>query len=267
MAFVKLDCGILDSTLWIDRDSREIFITALLMAVPHEVVTPLRHYEVRTLTETGWEVPPGWYGFVPAAGIGIVRRAGLDAEAGLSALERLGSAEAESRSSDFGGRRLVRVDGGYIVLNFMKYRDRDYTGAERAKRYRERKRGGVNVAASRVTLAASRRDITQAEAEAEAEELNKTPLPPKRRTRKPEKSPFPEDFTLTADLASYATERLPGVEASALFESFRSKSLAKGWRYVDWRHAFQEFVRNSAPKSGHFAAGQYPKAIAGQVWE
>src|SRR3990167_930952 len=37
MPFVKLDCGILDSTLWFDRDARDVFLTALLMAVPYEV--------------------------------------------------------------------------------------------------------------------------------------------------------------------------------------------------------------------------------------
>lgn len=138
MAFVKLDCGILDSTLWIDRESREVFITALLMAEPFETETPLPQINVRTMETVGWSVPPGWYGFVRAAGIGIVRRSGLETEAGMLALERMGLPEAESRSQDFDGRRLVRVDGGFIVLNFMRYRDRDYSGAERARRYRER---------------------------------------------------------------------------------------------------------------------------------
>jgi hypothetical protein len=143
MPFVKLDTGILDSTLWLERDQREVFLTALLMAEPFEVKDPMPQLEVRSLETTGWEVPAGWYGMVHAAGVGIIRRAGIDEEPGLRALELLGSPEVLSRSQDFDGRRLVRVDGGYIALNFFKYRDRDYSGATRAKRYRERKKNAV----------------------------------------------------------------------------------------------------------------------------
>lgn len=138
MAFVKLDCGILDSTLWVDREAREVFITALLMAEPREFQEPLEQISVQSLEHTGWQAPPGWYGFVAAAGIGIVHRSRVEQEAGLAALERLGDVDMESRSQAFEGRRLIRINGGYVVLNFMAYRDRDYNGAERAKRYRER---------------------------------------------------------------------------------------------------------------------------------
>lgn len=139
MAFVKLDCGFLDSSLWVDREARELFITALLMAVPHELKEPAAQIEVRTLAETGFVVPPGWYGFIAAAGAGIVRRAGMEAEAGMAALERLGAPEPESRTPDFDGRRLVRIAGGYIALNYDHYRQRDYTAKERMKRYRASK--------------------------------------------------------------------------------------------------------------------------------
>jgi hypothetical protein len=169
MPFVKLDCGILNSTLWLDRTARDVFITALLMAEPFETTEPISQMEIESLNDTGWNVPPGWYGFVPAAGVGILHRAGVDEGAeGRAILSALGSPEASSRSQDYEGRRLVRVNGGFIVLNFMKYRDRDYTTAERSRRYRER-------VASRRVAAQSRRDITQAEAEEEAEEEVQTP--------------------------------------------------------------------------------------------
>lgn len=143
MPFVKLDTGILNSTLWVDRDVTQIFITALLMAEPFEVRSPLEQLEVRSLTFTGFSVPPGWYGLVPAAGVGIIRRALMDQESGYIALEKLGSPETESRSNDFEGRRLVRVDGGYVVLNYMKYRDKDHTAAERQRRMRARRKESV----------------------------------------------------------------------------------------------------------------------------
>lgn len=142
MAFVKLDCGILDSTLWVDRGAREVFLTALLMATPREVIEPLRTLAVRTMDPEPFEVPAGWYGFVEAAGPGIVNRAGLPLEDGMAALERLAAPDLQSRSPEFEGRRLVRVSGGFVVLNFMKYRDRDHSAAERSRRYRNRKKQG-----------------------------------------------------------------------------------------------------------------------------
>ena len=140
MPFVKLDCGILNSTLWFERDAREIFITALLMAEPFELLDPAPQIQVDSLELTGWVVPPGWYGFVPAAGVGIVDRAKVPAAAGYPALRMLGEPEISSRTPDFDGRRMVRINGGYLILNFIKYREKDATNTERQRRWRERQK-------------------------------------------------------------------------------------------------------------------------------
>lgn len=176
MPFVKLDCGILKSTIWFHRDQRDVFLTALLMAEPRELTAPAPQLEVDTLNKTGLIVPPGWYGFVEASGKGIAHQAQVPPEAGMAALRALGEPDVESRSQDFEGRRLVRVDGGYIVLNYMRYRERDYTAAERQSRWRKRKDAGCNA----VTVTPSRRNITQAEVEAEveAEPLATLAVPP-----------------------------------------------------------------------------------------
>ena len=164
MPFVKLDCGILNSTIWDDRDARDVFITALLMAEPYELQKPMAQIEVDSMEPTGWEVPIGWYGFVRAAGAGIVRQALVPRKVGVACLKRLGAPEAESRSKAHEGRRMVRVDGGYIVLNFMLYRDKDHTSAARSKRYRDRKKAKESAGVTR-DATPERRDITQAEAE------------------------------------------------------------------------------------------------------
>lgn len=170
MGFVKLDSGLLTSTLWAHREEREVFITALLMAEPHELREPTPQLEVDSLQETGFIVPEGWYGFVAAAGPGILRQALVKPGPGMEALRALGRPDPESRSKEFDGRRMVRVDGGYILLNYIKYRDRDYTAADRSRRYRQRKQdGGEPSRRDAVTLrrdvTGERRDITQAEAE------------------------------------------------------------------------------------------------------
>lgn len=191
MPFVKLDCNILRSTLWFERLQREIFITALLMAEPMFVEEPLPQIKVRSLDETGWSVPPDPdtpYGFVPAAGVGIVRLAIAsnkkeEMDAGMDALEKLGEPEESSRTPDFEGRRLVRVNGGFIVLNYGKYRERDYTAAERQKRWRDRqKSNGVtstnNGVTSRPRNVTSRKQkqSTEAEKNTEARRVSRPPV-------------------------------------------------------------------------------------------
>ena len=140
MPFLKLDIKILTSSVWIDRDVRDVFLTALLMAEPFELRQEIEQLEVRELKPTGFVVPPGWYGFVEAAGIGIVNQALVKYEDGLTALEKLGAPDQNSRSQEFDGRRVVRVNHGYIVLNFMAYREKDHTTRERSRRYRLRKK-------------------------------------------------------------------------------------------------------------------------------
>jgi hypothetical protein len=168
--FVKVDCGIVNSSLWIERDQRSLFLTALFMAEPFQLKRRTAQLHVRSLDPTGWMVPPGWYGIIHAAGSGIIRRDGCDEEVGYHALEALGAADPESRSHEYEGRRLVRIDGGYLVLNYFLYRDRDYTSAARAKRYRDKKkRERSSDDASRRDDTASHRNVTQAEAYTEAE--------------------------------------------------------------------------------------------------
>jgi hypothetical protein len=171
MSFVKLDTGILDSTLWVARDPREVFITALLMAMPREFDEPMQAYKPGSLETYGFVVPPGWYGFVEASGPGIVRRAGVPPDAGMEALQQLCEPDPESRSSEWEGRRMVRVNGGYVILNFMKYRDKDNSAAERARRYRERQKDLASRETSRVTrdVDTVTRDSSLAESEAESE--------------------------------------------------------------------------------------------------
>jgi len=137
--YVKLDSGMLNSTVWLDRDVRDVFITALLMAELRELREPTPQIEVTSLKQTGWMVPPGWYGVAHAASSGIVARAGVPLADGIAALVKMGSPELDSRSGDFEGRRLVRIDGGFVVLNYMRYREKDYSAAERMARYRARK--------------------------------------------------------------------------------------------------------------------------------
>jgi hypothetical protein len=145
MPFIKLDTDILTSSLWMDSDVTLLFITALLMAEPYELRIPAPQIGIGTLDETGFVVPPGWYGFAHAAGPGLVHRALLPQARGMKALKILGDPDEDSRSQQFEGRRLVRVDGGFIVLNYIRYREKDHTAAERMKRFRDRQKNEVQI--------------------------------------------------------------------------------------------------------------------------
>jgi hypothetical protein len=134
--YAKIDDGILQSSVWADRDARDVLITALLLARPKETKEPISQLEVKSLKPTGWTVTPGWYGFVAASPDGLLRTACIPEAEGFATLERMGSPEAMSRSSAFDGRRLVRVDGGFLLLNYNEYQSKDYTSAERMRRYR-----------------------------------------------------------------------------------------------------------------------------------
>ncbi len=115
MPFVKLDCGIIHSSLWAeDSDTKICWITLLLLADAT--------------------------GFVRAAASAIAREA-----VARRALDLFQSADDESRTPDNQGKRVERVDGGYRVLNYEKYRERDYTNAERQKRWRESQKSNVTI--------------------------------------------------------------------------------------------------------------------------
>lgn len=120
MPFVKLDTGIVDSSLWVEPAATcKCWVTMLAMADPA--------------------------GLVRATAPGIAKRSHLTMKQTLKALDTFESPDAHSRSTNDEGRKIRRVDGGYQIINYDKYRKFDYTAAERMKRHRERvTRNGCN---------------------------------------------------------------------------------------------------------------------------
>lgn len=111
MPYVKLDAGILDSSLWVeDSDTCKVWVTMLCMAKPD--------------------------GLVEATAPGIARRANLDIERTRKALAILEAPDPDSRTLADEGRRLRRVDGGYEIINYLEYRTKDHTNADRQRRHR-----------------------------------------------------------------------------------------------------------------------------------
>lgn len=116
MPFVKLDCGIVDSSMWTQPLAvRVLWITILTLTDPVDGICRMR--------------APG-----------LARRAAIPLAQCRKALKVLESPDADDRSGQEQGRRIVPVDGGYRVVNFRRYRERDYTAADRMKRMRQRRK-------------------------------------------------------------------------------------------------------------------------------
>lgn len=169
-------------------------------------------------------------------------------EEGYNALERLGAPDPESRNPAWGGRRLVRVNGGYIVLNFEEFRRRDATGAERARRYREKQKELAEEKRHGVTS----RDITQADAEAEADagtttetDLSVSLVP---RANKPIVATNVMETLQQLTMLELKNERLLEAQAAALFAYWCYKTKrrsASTWYSMDRLNRLKRHIKQS----------------------
>lgn len=149
--FTKLHSSILDSTVWdLPIATRIVWITMLAMA-----------------DRDGW---------IAASVPGLAKRAGVTRDECEAALSAFLGPDPDSRSQEYEGRRIAKVDGGWSLLNYAKYRallnkdDIREKTARRVKAFRERKavtpKTLQNVA---VTRRNESNDIAEAEANSEAD--------------------------------------------------------------------------------------------------
>jgi hypothetical protein len=116
MGFTKLDSGIVDSSIWSEPEStRVVWVTFLAKSDSH--------------------------GFVGASYSGMMRACNVSKEKFDAAILTLESPDDDSRTPDYDGRRIERVEGGWVVLNYKKYREyshSDHPEAVRKREYRSR---------------------------------------------------------------------------------------------------------------------------------
>lgn len=143
MPSVRLDSAILGSSLWIDKPARDLYITALLMARPTEPTAPIVGLDPFSIGPSGFVVPPGRYGLVEATGAVITFTAGLTQKDGEGALQRLCEPAFDHPDQTHEGRRLVRVHGGFIVLDYEGHQPGDRSAADRQRRWRENQKKSI----------------------------------------------------------------------------------------------------------------------------
>lgn len=146
--FVKVYSSILDSSIWLeDAETRIVWFTLLAMADSE--------------------------GFVEASVGGIAHRARVERKKCEEALLKFESPDADSKDPSHEGRRIERVHRGFRLLNYRAYReqqtDSQAKAAERAKRYRDRRRERDASRPSRGVTLNHGLSRTEAEAEEEAD--------------------------------------------------------------------------------------------------
>lgn len=132
-SFTKLFSTITESTVWCEPDrTRLVWITMLAMADAQGRV----------------------WGSVP----GLANRARVPVEDCREAIDCFLSPDRDSRTKEFEGRRIEPIDGGWRLLNYLKYRERRDAESvrERKRKWIAAKRAAakktVNISASNVNV-------------------------------------------------------------------------------------------------------------------
>jgi hypothetical protein len=77
---------------------------------------------------------------------------------------------------------------------------------------------------------------------------------------------LPEQFEVTAEMRDWAAEKVPGVDVDAETETFLDHHGARGSKFVDWRKAWQTWMRN-AHKWSRNSSSRRPVSIDdGREW-
>jgi len=115
MGFTKLDSKIIDSSIWSESVFTRVVWISILAKCDH-------------------------IGFVACSRSGLLRSCNIPEKEFDEAIKSLESPDPDSRTPDFEGKRIEKVEGGWIVLNYLKYREFSYSSnpeSERKRRYRK----------------------------------------------------------------------------------------------------------------------------------
>lgn len=134
--YTKLFASLLSSTLWVQesKETKLVWITMLAMKNGRQVVES--------------SIP------------GLAKAAGVTIGECEDALVRLRSPDAYSRTKDHEGRRIEDVDGGWVILNGEKYRDK--LSLEERKEYKRTKEAEYRKRRKHLNGQAQKEGATQA---------------------------------------------------------------------------------------------------------
>ena len=188
-AYSKLFASITRSSIWLEDDQTlRVWVTMLALADRH--------------------------GYVGASVGGLAAQARVTVEKTREALDRFRAPDPDSRSPEFGGRRIEEADRGWTLLNYERFRDmRD----EEAKRESDRKRQRDHRDKKRREREAARaaQPAVPAQSPTPAE-------PPTDHDGSPDETVCPMDITARAEkLYPDMLEHMPGVTVDQLRDKTR----------------------------------------------
>jgi hypothetical protein len=225
--YTKLFSSIITSTIWTEDDkTRILWVTMLAMADQN--------------------------GEVHASIPGLSRIAGMSLQDAEMAIAKLEGPDPYSRTPDFEGRRIAKIDGGWELLNHAKYRrmasreDSKEATANRVRRHRERTakcNAPVTVCNAPVTLPLH---IAEAEAEAEAENKQQTNIGgcDEMLERK-----NPKRYATHAEVAAYAKGQPMPISEDCI-DAFFDRMEEIGWTddkglpLANWQARFRRYATN-----------------------
>ena len=243
--YTKLFSTIVTSTIWQEPDrTRIVWITML------------------ALSDKNGEIHASIPGLARIAGVPTA-----DCEAAINAFL---SPDTYSRTPEHEGRRIAKIDGGWELLNFQKYRllastaDTLAKNATRQKRFRDRNgkvtdsnasvtpsNGGV----TQDTLKAEADADSKAEAEAEKEATLQPPAVAVATTRKKKEPAQTDDEWLTGLQTVLAYEHL-----NVAAEYSRAKVWCETNRRQCTRKFFTNWLNRASANNREIAVNQKPKA-------
>ncbi len=137
MGFTKLDSGIVDSSVWSEPPATRVVWVTMLAKCDNT-------------------------GMVRCSRSGLLRAANVPKDDFDSAISCLEAPDPESRTKEDEGRRIRSVEGGWIVINYMKYRSHSYSDSPEAIRQRRhRDKDGESVTTvTRHKMSQNVRDIS-----------------------------------------------------------------------------------------------------------
>lgn len=243
--FVKLFSSITESTVWCEpHATRIVWITMLAMADSR--------------------------GRVSASVPGLANRARVSIEECEQALQRFQEPDSYSRTIDHDGRRIERIDGGWRLLNYSKYRDlrddesrREYQrNWDRENRVRPSDDPTANPT-NPTNPTNSRPSPTQEEVEVEEEKRGKPRAG--RATR------LPADWKPDPAGVEFCRSRRPDLDLDVTVERFRDYWVAKAGKdglKLCWSATWRNWVRNErrVVPTGRQAALEASNAKAGDRW-
>lgn len=219
MSFSKLDSGITKSSLWSEPlHVRVVFVSFLAEKDEN--------------------------GFVSAAYSSMQRICNVTKEQFDEAIRILESPDPESRTADFEGRRLQKIEGGWIVLNHEKYRLPEQIKNEQRKEYmknymRERRKcEGVNI---NKKLTGVNSGLTSVSVSVSESEKKKEDCKGKEKD-KPQRNIIPPRIEWVTE---YCNERRNNVIPQKFFDHYS----ARGWmigknKMKDWQAAVRTWEQS-----------------------